>query len=73
MKTLEILLVITSFVAIVLGVYILLCRGNGGGGQSVPTVTPSSRWPGGGFSPGFVSTQVRNGGRGADTPNVAFN
>lgn len=68
------LTILIAAVFVVAGVYILL-RNNGGdnGGQDTPSVVPSNRFPGGGYSPGFVSTQVRNGGVGGMQPNVYFN
>lgn len=54
-------------------VYLLFRNSGGGGGDNTPFVVPSSRWPGGGWQPGFVSTLVRNGGNGAASPNVSFN
>jgi hypothetical protein len=66
-------LVLAMLGAIVVGV-ILLLNGSGGGGLNTPRVVPTGSSPNsGGFQPGFVSSQVRNGGRGAASPNVLFN
>jgi len=66
-------LVLFMLAAITVGVFLLL-SGDGNGGQSAPRVVPSGESPqSGGYRPGFVSTMVRNGGRGAASPNVQFN
>jgi hypothetical protein len=68
-------LALIAFAFIAGGVFVFCLRqwGGGGGNGGQPVVTPSSRWPGGGFQPGFVSTQVRQGGVGSASPNVQFN
>lgn len=72
-RSTDIALLIAS-IFVVVGVVVLLLRyGGDNGGQDTPRVVPSSLFPGGGYSPGFVSTQVRNGGRGAASPSVQFN
>lgn len=67
--------VFVAFTAIVAGVFFICWKlwGGSGGNGGTPVAFPSTRNPGGGWNPGGVSTQVRNGGLGGVTPNVSWN
>jgi hypothetical protein len=67
------LAILIAAIFIAAGVFVLLWRNYGGGGGQDPFVVPSSPLTGGGWRPGFVSTQVSNGGTGGSSPRVQFN
>jgi hypothetical protein len=73
-------LILIAFAAIVYGLYVLFCRGHGGGGGGMvkPIAYPTTLVPGGGgmgagYLPGGFNTAYRNGGVGAAQPQVWYN
>jgi hypothetical protein len=69
------LTIFVAMAAVIVGVIYYLSQNNGGGGGTVeqkPIAYPSTPITGG-WLPGGVSTQFRNGGVGASSPEVWSN